>query len=282
MMKRPLGSTGEMLSIIGFGGILVAREPQKNADDYVAEAIDHGINYFDVAPSYMDAEDRLGPALKGKRGKIFLACKTEKRSKAEARTSLENSLQKLQTDHFDLFQLHAMTTLEEVAQVFGPDGAMETFVQAQQEGLIRYIGFSAHSEEAALALMDQFSFTSVLFPVNWVGLFNSGFGKAILQKAEEKGAARLALKAMARTTIKEGEARSYGKCWYHPVDDEELCKLALRYALSQPITAAIHPGEPKFFRWALQTAAAFTPVTEGEIAVLAAKARDEVPLFTVA
>ncbi len=281
MIKRAFGNTGEMLSIIGFGGIIVAREEQTVADNYVAEAIDHGVNYFDVAPTYWDAEDHLGPALRGKRNDIFLACKTEKRSKKEARASLEESLSKLETDHFDLFQLHGMTSMEEVEEVFGPEGAMEVLVKAREDGLIRYIGFSAHSEQAAIALMDRFAFDSVLFPLNWVNLFNSGFGKGILKKAEEKSVARLALKAMAKTTIKEGDDKQYAKCWYHPVDDEDLAKLALRYTLSQPITAAIPPGEAKLFRWALEAAADFTPITEGETAVLMAKARDEVPIFTV-
>jgi len=279
MEKRPLGNTGEMLSIIGFGGIVAAQVSQRDADDYVAEAIDKGVNYFDVAPTYMDAEERLGPALRGRRSGIFLACKTEKRTKKEARESLERSLKRLETDYFDLFQLHGMGSMEEVEQVFGPDGAMETLIKAQQEGLIKHIGFSAHSEKAAIALMDRYDFTSVLFPLNWVNMFNSGFGKGILKKAEEKGTARLALKAMARTIVKEGDEKKYAKCWYHPIDDKELASLALRYTLSQPITAAIPPGEIELFRWALEAAASFSPITEEETAYLMNKSRDIAPTF---
>jgi predicted aldo/keto reductase-like oxidoreductase len=279
MEKRLLGKTGEKLSIIGFGGIVVAEEEQKDANYYVDEAIDSGINYFDVAPTYMDAEDKLGPALVGKRNNIFLACKTEDRTKAGAEILLKQSLKKLKTDHFDLYQLHAMTTLTDVEKVFSADGAMETFLKAKRDGIIRHIGFSAHSEEAALALMERYDFDSILLPVNWVNLFNSGFGKEALKKAEEKGMGRLALKAMARTSYKEGAVKKYSKPWYEPIDDEELAALALRFTLSQSITAAIPPGDAKLFRWALKTARNFTPITEEEIKYLKDTAKDIKSLF---
>mgnify|MGYP000904629201 FL=1 len=280
MEKRAYGRSGEMLTVIGFGGMIVANTEQRDADNYVAEAIDKGINYFDVAPSYADAEDHLGPALRGKRQGIFLACKTEKRTKKEAWESLEQSLKKLETDHFDLFQLHAMSSLEEVDQVFGPDGAMEVLIKARQEGLIRHIGFSAHDEDAAVALMDRFDFDSVLFPLNWVNLFHSGFGKRILEKAVEKDISRMALKAMAKTTIKDGDVKKYQRCWYHPVEDKKLAALALRYTLSEPITAAIPPGEMKFFRWAVETAENFRPITEEEVRILKKESKDQVPIFS--
>ena len=279
MDKRPYGKTGEMLSIIGFGGIVAAELPQEEANSIVALAIDRGVNYFDVAPTYMDAEERLGIALKGKRNNIFLACKTGKRTKEEARKELENSLRLLNTDHFDLYQLHSMTTDEDFEVAMGPGGAMETFVKAKDEGLIRYIGFSAHSVEVALKLLDAFQFDSVLFPLNWVNYFNANFGPQVVEKAMAKGVARLVLKAMAKTVIPEGQSRKYEKCWYLPVDEPELASLALRFPLSQPITAAIPPGEPKLFKMALDIAEKFTPITEEEIRLLKEKAKGLEPIF---
>jgi predicted aldo/keto reductase-like oxidoreductase len=279
MEKRPYGNTGEMLSIIGFGGIVAARLPQDEANNLVSMAIDRGVNYFDVAPTYMDAEERLGIALKGKRDSVFLACKTEKRTKKEAQEALENSLRLLQTDHFDLYQLHAMTTDEDFEIAMGPNGALETFISAKEKGLIRYIGFSAHSVEVALKLLDAFHFDSVLFPLNWVNYFNANFGPQVVEKAIEKGTARLALKAMAKTLIPEGQPRKYEKCWYLPVEEPDLASLALRFTLSQPITAAIPPGEPKFFKMALDIAEGFKPITEEEIEYLKEKAKGLEPIF---
>lgn len=279
MQKRVLGRTGEMLSIIGFGGIIVSQEEQRDANAFVSEAIEKGINYFDVAPSYGDAEEKLGPALQGKRQGVFLACKTEKRSKEESRNHLEASLRKLKTEHFDLYQFHGVTTMEEVHQIFGPSGAMETFVKAKEEGLIRHIGFSAHSEEAALAMMEQYDFDSVLFPINWVNIFKGNFGPVVIKKAQDKGMGILALKAMAMTKHNEGEEKKYPKAWYKPIDDQETASLALRYTLSQPITAAIPPGDIRLFRWALQTAETFTPITHQEEEFLKNQAKDLVPVF---
>ncbi len=282
MEKRPLGNTGDYLSILGFGGVIVTDTEQKDANNYVAEAIDQGINYFDVSPNYGNAQDRLGPALEGKRQNVFLACKTEKRTKQESQAELENSLRVLKTDHFDLYQFHAVKKVEEVETILGPDGAMETFLKAQKEGKIRHIGFSAHTEEAALALMDRFNFTSVLFPVNWVSLLSDKFGNRIIQKAIEKGVARLSLKAMAKKEWPEGlekKDRKYPKCWYEPIDDEAIADLALRFTLSQPITAAIPPGDIRLFRTAVKIANKYRPLSEQELVNLKSYAREITPVF---
>jgi predicted aldo/keto reductase-like oxidoreductase len=279
MERRELGKTGERLSIVGFGGIVAAKVTQKEADYYVGEAIDNGINYFDVAPTYYDAEDRMGPALEGKRQNIFLACKTEDRTKAGARTLLEQSLRKLKTDYFDLYQMHAVTTLEDVEKIFGIDGAMETFLKAKQEGLIKHIGFSAHSEEAALALMDKFDFDSVLFPINWVNIFNSNFGPMVIEKAKGKGMGILALKGMAKTSLTEGKENKYPKGWYEAIDDKELASVAYRFTLSQTITAAVPPGDIEHLRWAIEAVKDFRPVTAEEIEYLKKKASGLKSLF---
>src|SRR5579863_7190617 len=119
--RRPLGKTGEQLSIIGFAGIVVMSEEQSFANNIVSEAVDRGINYFDVSPDYGNAELRLGPALAPYRNRSFLACKTNFRDKAGAMKDLEGSLKNLQTDHFDLYQHHALTKTAELDKIFGPN-----------------------------------------------------------------------------------------------------------------------------------------------------------------
>jgi len=119
--KRVLGKTGEMLSMIGFGGIVVRDATASQAAEAVKLAIGKGINYFDVAPSYGNAEVMLGPALEPFRKGVFLACKTQKRTRDEARAELEQSLKNLRTDHFDLYQFHALTTLKDVDLIHGPE-----------------------------------------------------------------------------------------------------------------------------------------------------------------
>jgi aryl-alcohol dehydrogenase-like predicted oxidoreductase len=197
--KRTLGRTGEKLSIIGFGGIVVMNEESGQANNIVAEAVDRGVNYFDVAPSYGNAQERLGPALAPYRKDCFLACKTEGRTKDDSRKQLEESLRLLKTDHVDLYQFHALTKMSDLDKVLGPGGAMETMEAAKKEGKIRYIGFSVHSAETALAAMDRYNFDTVLFPVNFVLFSQADFGPQILKRAQEKNMGILALKGMAKT-----------------------------------------------------------------------------------
>jgi len=281
MEKRPYGETGWNLSILGFGGIIVTDTEPTTAAAYVSEAIDRGINYFDVAPSYGNAEERLGPALKPHRDGVFLACKTGRRDANGAREELENSLRLMQTDHFDLYQLHAITSDEDVRQAFGPGGAMETFVKAREEGKVKHLGFSAHSVEAALSAMSQFSFDSLLFPFNYVTYEVAGFGPQVMEAAQAKNVARLALKGMARGPWRDNDPQrsEYPKAWYEPLADRTEAALALRYTLSLPITAAIPPGDMRLFRIAAEIAKEFTPITSEELAQVRALAQNERPLF---
>jgi len=212
--RRRYGRTDVEFSIVGFGGIIVMNETPSSARRIVAEAVKRGINYFDVAPTYGNAEERLGPALEPYRDSVFLACKTTMRTKEEAAKELHRSLELLRTDHFDLYQLHAVSSLEEVDGIMSEGGAIEAFVEAREQGLVRYLGFSAHSDEAAVALLDRFEFDSVLFPLNWVCWHQSGFGPDVVRKAQEKRVAILALKALAKRKWKEGEERKWPKCWY--------------------------------------------------------------------
>lgn len=278
--KRSLGKTGEKLSIIGFGGIVVDRASTEEAAERVKEAIDHGVNYFDVSPLYGNAEEMLGPALKPYRKDVFLACKTKERKKEGARRDLEQSLKNLETDHFDLYQFHEVFSLEEVETILGPGGAMETFLEARKEGKIRFIGFSAHSVEAALALMDGFNFDSILFPFNFANWYAGNFGPQVLARAKEKGMGIMALKAMAKRPWKDGEEPDNSKTWYKPVSTREEAELGLRFTLSLPVTAAIPPGEEELFSMALQLVKDFRPIKDEEIAMLKDRAMNTKPIFS--
>ena len=273
---------GVKLSVIGFGGIVVCGMEQPEANRWVAESFDRGVNYYDVAPSYFDgeAETKLGEALKPYRKDVFLACKTTERDAKGARRELEQSLKRLHTDHFDLYQFHAVSGMDDVEKILAPGGAAEIFVKAREEGKVRYLGFSAHSAEAAMALMDRMKLDSVLFPVNYICYGQGDFGPQILEKAKSKGLARLALKALARTTVKDGEKRTCPKCWYQPVPDRAAAEKGLRFTLSQDVTAAIPPGDENLYAWALDIAANIQPMGEAEQHDLLATSKGIEPIFT--
>ena len=278
--KRSLGRTGEMLSVLGFGGIVVKDATPEEASELVKTAIDRGINYFDVAPSYGDAEIKLGPALEPFRKKVFLACKTGERTKDKSRAELEQSLKNLRTDHFDLYQLHAVTTLKDVDTILGPGGAIETFKEARDQGKVKFLGFSAHSVEAALALMDRFNFDTILFPVNYATWNAGNFGPQVLEKAKEKNMGILALKAMAKGPWQEGANRSkYSKCWYEPLTSEEDIRMGLRFTLSHPVTAAVPPGEASLFKSALSVSDNLQPLTDDEVKSIKERGLKGIPLF---
>jgi predicted aldo/keto reductase-like oxidoreductase len=282
LQTREYGNTGQQLSIVAFAGIVVKDETAKDSSRYVSWAIDQGINYFDVAPGYGNAQNMLGPALEQYRNDIFLSCKSNKRDAVSARTDLENSLKLLRTDHFDLYQLHAMSTMEELETVTGPGGALEVLVKARDEGLVKHLGFSAHSAEVAIELIKRFDFDSILFPVNFTTWFEAGFGSQIMDEAEKRGVARLALKGAALQALEDRNYRVREKCWYTPIEDRELMKLALRWTLSQPITAAIPPGDPELWQMAVKIAQDFTPITPEEEAILRNEAKGRAPLFELA
>jgi predicted aldo/keto reductase-like oxidoreductase len=279
--RRALGKTGEKLSIIGFAGIVVMDNSPSFASNVVAEAVDRGINYFDVAPTYGNAQERLGPALQPHRDKVFLACKEEDWTRQGCAKLLDESLGLLRTDHVDLYQFHALSKMSDLDQIFGPNGAMETFEVAKKAGKLRFIGFSSHSAEVALAAMDRYPFDTILFPVNFVLYSQANFGPQVLKKATEKQMGIMALKAMAKTTWSEAQKNDHAhpKCWYEPAAFPDEAALGLRWTLSQPITAAIPPGDERYFRLGMDLAQNFQPITEPEQQRLLAGARGVNPIF---
>ena len=280
MDKRQLGRTGEKLSMIGFGGIAVKGEEQSAANRLVAQAVEErGINYFDVAPTYGDAEERLGPALEPYRSSVFLACKTTQRLAERASAELTQSLKHLRTDHLDLYQCHSVKTMQDVEQLTGPGGALEAFVRAREEGKVRFLGFSAHDEEAAMALMDRFPFDTLLFPFNWVAWHRGNFGPRVLSKAHDRGMGILALKTLAKRPWEEGETREWSKTWYRPVESYEEAAMAVRFTLSKPITAAVSPGHAELLWWACDAAEAFTPLSAAEEREVALRTVGLTPIF---
>jgi len=284
LRRRPYGKSGAKLSVIGFGGLCLSGVEQPHADKVVARAVEKGVNYFDVAPTYGDAELKLGPALQPYRKKIFLACKTIQRKAKQARAELKSSLKRLRTDHLDLYQLHGLTDVEkDVDAVFAKDGAMEAFKEARKAGLVRHLGFSAHCEEAAVAAMDRYDFDSVMFPINFACWLAGNFGRRVIEKAKAKNVAVLAIKALARQqwpSKRHPDRRKFAKCWYQPTSDRREAELALRFTLSQPVTAAISPGEEALLWLAVDIAKDFKPITPDEQQQLKALAAKLNPIFT--
>ncbi|VGO11800.1 General stress protein 69 [Pontiella desulfatans] len=276
-----LGKTGLNVMPIGFGGIVVMDSEPKQASRAVADAIEFGINYFDVAPSYGNAEEKLGPALEPFRKDIHLACKTHRRDAKGARETLDQSLEHLKTDYFDVFQLHAITDVEEdVKAAFAKGGAMETILEARKAGIIKHVGFSAHSEAAALAALNEYDFDTVMLPVSFVLHYQKQFESKVLKEAKKRNCGIIALKTLSSNKRPEGQAPlKYKKCWYEPIDDPGLAELAMCWTLSQGVSLAVSPGEEVLLRMMMDLYPKLHKLTESEMETLKAYAAPQVPIF---
>ncbi len=276
MELRTLGKTGLSASIFAFGGIVVMNTPQQEANEIVKEAFDAGINYYDVAPSYGNAQDILGPALKPFRKDVLLACKSGKRDRDGLFYELHESMKLLHTDYFDVYQLHALTSPEEIDQALAPGGALEALKDAKKEGLVRHIGFSSHSDAGAMRLLETGVFDSMLFPINWALWLNKGMGQGPLAEAARQNMARPAIKALAFGP-KQSNDDGYDKCWYRPiVDDADLADLALRFTLMQDVSLAVSPGDVRMLRLGLSILGKYhgnpPPLTDEEMSILKTRA----------
>ena len=212
MIYRKYGPKKINLSVIGLGGIVIKDTNPFEAEEIIEHAHNNGVNYFDVAPGYGNAQELMGPVIEEIRSDVFLACKTNKRDKENSKIELEDSLKKLRTDYFDLYQLHGMKTDEDFKSVSSKDGALETLFEAKEQGVVKHVGFSCHSVSVADKLIDNYDFDSILFPVNWALMLKHNFGAELLKKCEERDISVLALKCMANELWSDNNRGDFKKC----------------------------------------------------------------------
>jgi aryl-alcohol dehydrogenase-like predicted oxidoreductase len=199
MPIRDLGRTGVKVSLAGLGTAEWGRGlAEKDADRMVARAIELGINYFDTAFSYGNghAEEHLGRALKGRRDKVFLATKTIPRGRDGARKELEKSLERLGTDHVDLWQFHALATTRDTDQILRDgEGALAAGLEAKEKGLVRFLGITGHADpEVFVDALSRHDFDTLLIPLNCIDPHHRSFEEVALPKAVEKRTGVIAMK----------------------------------------------------------------------------------------
>lgn len=301
MEKRILGKTGYNVSAVSYGGIVSAAhyskfvfdgDGQAASDRFVSWAVEQGVNYFDVAPTYGDAQICLGKSLEPFRKDVYLACKTDRRRRAEAETEMKESLELLHTDYFDTYQLHGLSTMEELETAFGSGGVMELLVEMKEKGLTRKLGFTAHNEDVAIKALELFDFDSVLFPFNWHMNMAHGMGNRLLKVAKEKNVGVLCMKSMierAWDNDLDGAAKiKYPKSWCKPIDEEqepELLIAAVKYVISLGVDTVIPPGNFGHFKFAVENIDRILsePMSEKEKALLSDRleAVKDRPFFSV-
>jgi predicted aldo/keto reductase-like oxidoreductase len=280
--KRALGKTGIQLPVIGFSGLVARDNTPEAVDRAVGESLDLGINYFDMAASYGNAEAMLSPVLRPRRKDIILSTKTRERTREGAQAQFRQSCELLGTDYFDLYLVHGIQRVDkDVEPAFATGGAMEFCLDAKKSGQIRLLGFSAHSTEAALLAMERYTFDFFYFPVSYAPWYKSNFGVEVLAKARERGIPCIALKALARQHWPQDVPKETrcDKCWYQPIDDPAEAALAVRWAFSQDVVSILPPGNEQRYRAALGLAANLAPPTPAEAEHLKSLAATMTPLF---
>ncbi len=239
MEKRRLGRLEHRSSVAIFGACALAAVTQDEADQAVELVLRHGVNHFDVARSYGEAELRLKPWMTKIRSQIFLATKTGERDADGARRELEESLGRLGVDSVDLIQIHAVTTFEELDQVMEPNGALAGLIKAKAEGLTKAIGITGHGHLAPSVhreALRRYPFDTVLTPLNFVLYANPTYRAAydgLVEEIQRQDAGLMVIKAIARGTWSEGEMHPY-YTWYRPFDEVEAIQRAVSYVISHP------------------------------------------------
>ena len=249
-IKRELGKTGFEVFPVVYGGIISMQDGQSASNNYVSWARDRGIIYFDVAPSYGDAQEKLGMSIKSFRKDIYLASKTTQRSREDAEKEFEESLRLLHTDYFDVYQLHSLTTVEDVDKAFASKGVMEMISKEKQRGRIRKVGFSAHSQTQALRALSMYDFDTVMFPLNWQMDMRDGWGSGVAKEAKRRGVGVIAIKGLThRSWLENDDRNKYPKSWCKPIDvsNRDLGVAALKYTFSAGADVIIPPGDFRNF-----------------------------------
>lgn len=253
--KRPLGNTGEQVSILGLGGegMLRSFDREKEAVSLIQRAIDLGITYFESARAYAGSESYYGKALEERRKEIFLASKSHERTAEGALKHLEVTLKNMNTNFLDLWVVHDIRSVNDLDLIFGPKGAVKAFETAKRNKLVKWIGVSAHRNSAILSrALDLFPFDTVLLPVNPAECHYRPFLDDILPKAEKKGMGVLGMKVFSRGAC----VKIYGI---------ELIEKCLRFALAQPIsTAVVGCDTIEQLEMNVRIARAFQPLTKTE------------------
>lgn len=294
MQTRELGGTGHESSSLTFGAIALNYLGQDRANELAETVLEAGVNHFDVAPTYGDAEVKLAPTLAKYREEIFLGCKTQERTYYGAWGELHRSLDRLGVDSIDLYQFHAVTEykqLEAIQGSYSPEmaqgdhdpGALQAFREAKADGLIDHIGLTSHGDPALIrkAIKEITELETVMFPFNATVAANGEAAPeydyvSVLQLAQERGLGTLCIKGFAKGPWPDDlpeEDRPYEN-WYEPYDTEADIEEALRFSLTHGVSSVVSAGDPKLVPMILEAAGSVEPMSDAELEVAKDRVRD--------
>lgn len=256
------GRSGHESTRTLFGAAALGSVTQREADETLEVLQRYGVNHLDVAASYGDAELRLAPWLKHNRGQFYLATKTGQRTAQGAREELHRSLERMQVDYVDLWQLHSLADPIEWDTALSPDGALEAAIEAKQQGLVRAIGVTGHGLQIAAShrrSLERYDFDSVLLPCNYITLRNPYYAEqfnALLATCRERNVAVQTIKSIAYKPW-WGRERVHNT-WYEPLTEQRDIDLAVHWVLQQPGVFLNTVGDIHLLPKVLDAASRFT------------------------
>lgn len=236
--QHPFGRTGHDSTRTLFGAAALGRVTQAEADQTLALLLEYGVNHIDAAASYGDAELRIAPWMAAYRPQFFLATKTEKRTYREAKEELYRSLERLQVDQIDLWQMHILVDPSEWEIAMGVGGALEAFIEAREQGLVRFLGVTGHGVTIAqmhLRSLERFPFDSVLLPYNYVMMQNPQYAadfETLLAVCQERNVAVQTIKSLTRGPW--GDKPRTHSTWYEPFTEPSEIETATHWVLNRP------------------------------------------------
>ena len=283
METRRFGRTGHMSTIAIFGAAAFYQISQEEADKVMELIIEAGVNHIDVAPGYGEAEIRIGPWMPRERQRFFLGCKTMQRTSEGAWNEMQVSLQRLKTETFDLYQCHAITTMEELDAITMKGGAVEAIIKAREEGLTKYIGITGHGVNAPqiyLEALRRFDFDSVLFPLNFVQMANPEFRKyaeELVATCKAKDVGTMVIKSITKGPW--GEKQHSATTWYEPFHQMDDIQKGVNFALSYEVSGICTAGDTRVLPLVLKACENFRQLSEVEMEEMIESGKQYEPLF---
>jgi predicted aldo/keto reductase-like oxidoreductase len=282
--KRPFGRTGHASTCILFGAAALSRVTQEEANQTLEVLLAYGVNHIDTAASYGDAELRIGPWMERHRHDFFLATKTEKRTYQGAWDELHRSLERLRVDSVDLWQMHVLVDPEEWEVAMGPGGALEAFIEAREQGLVRFLGVTGHGLSVAAMhtrSLERFDFDSVLLPYNYPMMQNPQYAAdfdALVVKCQERNVAVQTIKSICRRPW--GDNPQTRSTWYEPLEEQADIDRAVHWVLGHPTLFLNSVGDIHVLPRVLDAASRFeAPPSDEEMEAMVAE-QEMAPLFT--
>ena len=245
--KRPFGRTGHMSTCTLFGAAALGSVTQDEADRTLEVLLKYGVNHIDTANSYGDAEKRIGPWMDRHRNDFFLATKTEQRTYQGAKEHLHRSLELLHTDHIDLWQMHILVKPDEWETAMGPGGVLEAFIEAREQGLVRFLGVTGHHSivpSMHLFSLQRFDFDSVLLPYTYAMMQNPQYAKdfeELVAVCQQRNVAVQTIKSCTRGPW--GDKPHTSATWYEPFTDQADIDRAVWWVLRRPGIFLNTPGD---------------------------------------